>query len=317
MTKDHSRDAGRIGILLTVVLVILTSARLQVCASEAGTSNYLPGFQDTLAGVLPPPGTYLKQYFLYYQGTVSRTVAEGRIQADAKLRTPASLSVFSHVTKSKVLGSNYAFGLLIPVLKARLSGTIESPGPVRSFDKSMTGLGDIVISPIVLGWHNGRSHTLAQFAVYVPTGNYNVQRFVNSGLNRWAIEFDYWYTFLDPKTGVEVDLAPGYTIPFVNSDTDYTSGQEFHLDFAALKRFPNKLAAGLTGYAWQQVTSDSGSGARLGPIKGRVFGLGPLVTYDALVGDAIITLTAKYITEFGTKYRFQGNSGWLELAVAL
>ncbi|MCE5324354.1 transporter [bacterium] len=303
--------------LTTLAFFICLTNQSNLHASEGGTSNYLPGFQDVMTGILPPPGTYLKQYFTYYAGNVSRMVAEGRIQANAKLRTPLSLSALSHVTKTKVLGSNYAFAAVIPVLKARLSATIESPPPVRNFDKSMIGFGDIVLAPIVLGWHNGRSHKLAQFVVYVPSGNYNVERLVNSGLNRWAIEFDYWYTFLDPKTGVEIDLAPGYTIPFRNPDTDYTSGQELHVDYAALKRFPNKLGAGLTGYALWQTTPDSGPGARLGGFKGRTFGIGPLITYDAQAGNTTITLIGKFITELDTQHRFEGNSGWLELALTL
>ena len=302
-------------IAICFAVFLCNQATLQ--ASESGTSNYLPGFQDVMAGVLPPPGDYMKQYFMYYEGNVSRVVAEGRIEANAKLRTPISLSVFSHVTKTNVLGSNYAFGAVIPVIKARLSGTVESPQPVRNFDKSMSGLGDIALAPIILGWHNGRSHELAQFVVYVPSGNYNVERLVNPGLNRWAIEFDYWYTFLDPKTGVEVDLAPGYTIPFRNTDTDYTSGQELHMDYSALKRFPNKLGFGLTGYALWQTTPDSGTGAKLGDFKGRTFGIGPLITYDVQAGNTTISVIGKYISEFDTRHRFEGNSGWLELAFNL
>ena len=315
----HGRHSQRLhaGLIFIALYVVGCIGEVPSQASEGGTSNYLPGFQDILSGILPPPGTYLKQYFMNYEGNVSRVVAEGRIEANAKLRTPLSLSAFSHVTKSKVLGSNYAFGAVIPILKARLSATIESPAPVRNFDKSTTGLGDIVLAPVVLGWHNGRSHKLAQFVVYVPSGNYNVERLVNSGLNRWAIEFDYWYTFLDLKKGIEIDLAPGYTIPFRNPDTDYTSGQELHIDYAALKRFPNKLGLGLTGFAFWQTTPDSGSGAKLGSFKGRTFGIGPLITYDAAIKNTSLTLIGKYISEFGTQHRFEGNSGWLELSLAL
>ena len=314
----YQKQLLRAGILVATVFAVgCLGMRLPSLASEGGTSNYLPGYCDVLAGVLPPPGTYLKQYFLNYEGDVSRVVAEGRIQADAKLQTPISLSTFSRVTEKRILDSNYAFALVVPVLKAQLSASIQSPPPVRSVDKSMSGLGDIIISPIVLGWHNGRSHRLAQFAVYAPTGNYNVERFVNSGLNRWAIELDYWYTFLDTKAGVEFDLAPGYTIPFSNPDTNYRSGQELHIDYAALKRFPNKLGTGVTGYAFWQTTSDNGSGAKLGSFKGRIFGAGPLVTYDVKVGNTDLSLIGKYIAEFGAQHRFEGNSGWLELAMPL
>jgi hypothetical protein len=70
---------------------------------------------------------------------------------------------------------------------------------------------------------------------------------------------------LDPKTGFEVSAAPGFTFNWENPDTDYRTGTEFHVEFAVLEHFSQKFAVGVAGFHYQQITADSGAGARLGP----------------------------------------------------
>ena len=60
-----------------------------------------------------------------------------------------------------------------------------------------------------------------------------------------------------------------------NPATHYKNGDAFIWDWAVGKNLPNGLQIGAAGYAYQQLTADSGSGAKLGPFKGRVFGWSP------------------------------------------
>ena len=300
--------------LVALALILLAAPHAQ--ASESGQSAYLPGFQDTLAGYQSPPGSYFKQILYFYNGSAGKVVGEGKVKVGLHESLPIQFSMVNQVTKSRLLGSNYAWALIIPFAEPELTGQIVTPLGNISRSRSVSALSDIVIVPIMLGWHNGRSHQKAWLNIYTPTGEYNVQSFVNAGLNRWAVEFDYAYTFLDMKTGCEFDIATGYTFNFENPATNYTSGQEFHMDFAAMKHYSAAVAVGAVGYAFVQTTPDSGSGAKLGAFEGRTFALGPIVTYNTKVGSVPIGLTGKYYGEFAVSRRFEGHSYWLNISAA-
>ena len=68
---------------------------------------------------------------------------------------------------------------------------------------------------------------------------------------------------------------------FLVCKTDYQSGTQFHLDFTAGEHLP--LLGGIIGiganvFYYQQISGDSGSGARLGDFKGRTVGIGPVLS---------------------------------------
>jgi hypothetical protein len=57
----------------------------------------------------------------------------------------------------------------------------------------------------------------------------------------------------------------------------------------------------LVGYAYQQLTADSGAGATLGDFKSRVFAIGPQIGYLFPVGDMQGYLNLKGYKEFGAQ----------------
>lgn len=301
-------------VILLALLNLLLGIRVQ--CSEYRISTYFPGFRDVLVGVQPPPGFYLQERTLFYTGNVSRTLSAGRIAENAHVYIPVQFTLLESVTKTKVWGSYYAFGLIFPIVEPQISGTVQTPFGSRSFTQSISGLSQTQILPLVLGWHSGKSYQRAAMVVYAPTGNYDPLRAANTTLNRWAIEFDYGYTYLDRKTGVELDVAPGYTFNFRNPDTDYTSGQEFHIDFAALQHLSTSWAIGAVGYMFFQTTPDTGPGAILGANEGRTFALGPIAFYRSRLGGIPMTVTGKYYGEFGVSNRYAGHSYWFNMGFA-
>jgi Putative MetA-pathway of phenol degradation len=76
----------------------------------------------------------------------------------------------------------------------------------------------------------------------------------------------------------------------------------------AASQFLNEhLHLGVVGYAYQQLSGDSGEGAVLGPFESRVFGIGPQIGYKFDVND-------KGYYEFGSKHRPEGWNVWLTLS---
>ena len=116
-------------------------------------------------------------------------------------------------------------------------------------------------TPLILGWHTEYFHFIGLTNVYAPVGSYNTSRILNIGLNRWAFEPNVGITFVHPKYGQEVSLFRGYTVNFRNSATDYTTGNEFHLEDSSASICPKALPWVWPGFDDQQVTNDRGAGA--------------------------------------------------------
>ncbi|MGI9512861.1 MAG: transporter, partial [Anderseniella sp.] len=102
-----------------------------------------------------------------------------------------------------------------------------------------------------------------------------------------------------------------------NSATDYKTGEEFHLEFAALKHFSPQFNAGLAGYSYHQISGDSGTGAVLGSFKGRVTALGPHVSWTFPVGQVPVSLASRVFVEFNTKNRTEGVAGYVIVTAPL
>jgi len=169
----------------------------------------------------------------------------------------------------------------------------------------------MLVTPAALHWRFGRFNLLSAFSLYAPSGAYDRERLFNIGKNRWSFEPDIGLTWLDEVSGREASTFIGYTVNLENTATHYSSGNEFHADFALAQHLPKGFELGVAGYAFQQTTRDSGKGAVLGPFMGRVFGLGPLGGYSFTIGELPIDFTAKYEFEFGDQNCLAGNALWL------
>jgi hypothetical protein len=130
---------------------------------------------------------------------------------------------------------------------------------------------------------------------------------------------DTWgsFTWLAAKKGHELSGRAGVTWNGTNTVNQYRSGNEFHLEWAAMQHFSPQFAVGVAGYFYDQFTGDSGPGARLGPFKGRVVAVGGEADYSFKLGELPVSTKLRVYREFDTVNRFQGTSGFLTIAVPL
>src|SRR5262249_61195495 len=92
-------------------------------------------------------------------------------------------------------------------------------------------------------------------------------------------------------------------------------GIDFHLDWGASKFVDKNVHVGLVGYYFQQVTGDSGAGARLGDFKGRVLGIGPQIGFMFSAGEGYQGyLNLKGYRDFAVENRPEGWTAWVTLA---
>ncbi len=308
----------RIGTAILVTAVVCGGGR-QAAASEFGVSSYRPGLMDLFVGFVPPPGSLtIKDQFLY-QDARAHVVLEGpRIQSHAHTVAYTDALFAAYATKILLLGAYWTLGILPQV---RLADQSILAGPIGRPDSKQTstvaGLGDLILLPYLLGWNFGQFHVSTDCMLYMPTGSYDRQRIIDIGDNRWAFEPDVGVTWMQERSRIEASVFIGYTINTKNTASHYLSGDEFHADFALAEHLPHGLILGMAGYAFQQTTGDSGSGAIFGPFKGRVIALGPLIGSTFPIMRHLVTFTFKYEVEFEAQNRLTGNELWLTASCPL
>lgn len=128
------------------------------------------------------------------------------------------------------------------------------------------------------------------------------------GFNRWAFDASSSVTWLNAQKGREVSVTTGFTFNGENDDTNYETGTEFHTELAVMQHFSKAFAIGITGYHYQQVTGDSGTGATLGSFKGRVTALGPNINYNFLLGKTPVSSSVRWLHEFDVENRLEGDA---------
>ena len=259
----------------------------------------------------------------------------GKLTIDADIKVDGqvhyNLPSILWVAPGKVLGGNVGFGAIVPVgwkdvsfdLDVLATLTLGPPinetfqrGARFSGGDSSTEVGDPVLNALI-GWHQGNWHWNVGMLVNVPIGPWSNSSISNLSFNHWGLDTTAAVTWLDPKTGFEVSVAPGFTINWENPDTNYTTGTEFHVEFAVLKHFSQKFAAGIAGFHYQQITGDSGAGAVLGNFKGRVTALGPVVTYSFTVGKIPVAMQGMWLHDFDVENRLEGDLGVLTVSMPL
>jgi hypothetical protein len=236
-------------------------------AAENATGWYALGTKASMAGFVPPPGTYFVDVNLFYQGDASAASAvgvalediskaarklnlQGQLLVEAKAKVDATvyynLPSFLWVAPGKILGGNVGFGAIVPFgskdvdfdLDALATLTLGPPinqtfqrGQHFSSNDSSTDFGDPVLNALI-GWHQGNWHWNVGMLVNVPIGPWSNTSSSNLSFNHWGLDTTAAVTWLDPKTGFEVSAAPGFTFNWENSDTDYRTGTEFHVPSA-------------------------------------------------------------------------------------
>jgi hypothetical protein len=295
-------------LCLAIVAAAAVLGASSVQAAEGGQSPYLKGYRDVLSGILPPePGIYLRNDTVYYSGDVGQAVLNGRVEAGLEVSTVADLVSATKVTGAHLFGGQYAYGVAAGLVWAEVE--VSATGARRSLevDDDVTNFSDVILLPVVLGWHKGSSHWSAGAGVVVPNGTYDTDKLANTSHNYPTLLFTGSYTWFDPNAGWDASVAGAYLINGKNQATDYTTGNLLHVDAAVTRHF-GKWQAGLVGYAMVQTTDDHGPGARLGAFRSQVYGAGPIVGYDVQIAGRPVTLLGKWYREFDGNNTVEGDT---------
>lgn len=288
-----------------VVCAVLAMALFtggQVWATEGGGGAYPNGAEDFMSGAVPPPGTYLINYFDYYAADRFNDNNGNKAPFSFDVNVYANTFRLIHITKLKFLGGFWGMHVFLPLVKMDVHSSPAGSG-------SKEGLGDIIIDPVILSWHGKNWHAATGVDIYCPTGSFNKFRAANIGRNYWTFEPIIAGTY-QSDSGFEVSAKFMYDFNTRNTDTDYRSGQEFHVDYTVAQKIGN-LRLGAGGYYYQQTTGDKTSG----PVnfgKGMTISVGPQAKYD----HKNMSLVFKYLFEVDARNRPQGNNLWTKFVYA-
>jgi len=312
----------KMGLVLCLLLLALAVFPRSAAATEGGQSVYVPGAYGNFGmGMIPGPGVYFNDWGYWYSGSVGKTLLNGHLQVNATENEYVNSFEFTGVSSLKLLGGRYWGGVFVGIASASLNvgATLDAFGHTLSGSTSASqgGVGDPYIIPVGLAWDAGDFHISAYEGVNIPLGEYNPNNVISIGHNYWAYDTNVAASYLNQKTGFTVGADAGYLINSINPATQYQSGQEFHLDVSVGQYLTDSFGVALVGYAYQQTTGDSGSGAILGPFEGTAYGIGPAVQGIVMMGKTPVVFEGEWIHQFGVVNQFAGDYYQFNISVQL
>jgi hypothetical protein len=329
----QSASRSRISVIIAMLACAAPSAAF---ADAGGVSFWLPGQFGSLAAAPGQPGWGAAM--IYYHTSVdasgaaaaARQVEIGRFSRTASLslnvnldaRADLGLFIPSYTFETPVFGGQLAVSMatIVGRNRASLDGTLTasigglSATRQGSLTDTVEGFGDLY-PMATLKWNAGVHNYMTYINGDIPVGAYNASDLANLGIGHGAIDGGVGYTYFDPTKGHEFSFVTGLTYNFRNPDTDYRNGVDWHLDYAASQWLSKQFFVGVVGYAYQQLTADSGQPAILGDFKSRVFGIGPQVGYVFPAANGMQGfLGVKGYYEFEAENRPEGWNAWVTLA---
>jgi hypothetical protein len=323
---------------LVGVTAIATVALPQIVhADESGVSFWLPGFFGSLAAVPQTPGWSLGVVDYHTSVGASGSVAAAKeiqiggfpatvnVNLNANLNAQADLLLVAptYTFGTPVLGGQLAvsmmgiFGRVNTSIAGTLTADVGGLAATRmgSISDTLVSVGDLYPT-VQLKWNAGVNNYMTYATGDIPVGAYDPNRLSNIGLGHGAIDGGGGYTYFNPKTGHEFSGVGGFTYNFKNPDTGVQSGVDFHFDWGASQFLSKQLFVGLVGYAYQQITDDTGGSPLLGGFRSRVLGVGPQIGYLFPVGNMQGYLNLKGYGEFDAANRPSGWNTWLTFSIS-
>ena len=318
---------GRWGTAMAVAAAtgaLVEFAPISARADNGGLSFWLPGIFGSLAAAPAVPGWSTATIYLHLQqsaGGNKEFVQRGSVVAGLNARADALVQGFTYTFGTPFLGGQAAVTVLgapgnVDVgIDATLTGPRGNTISGHASDNRWTAT-DLFYQG-TLKWNQGVHNEMVYVTGNIPSGTYDSTRLANLSFGFVAVDAGAGYTYLDPKTGHEFSIVGGFTYSFENTSLQYQNGIDFHVEWAASQFVSKNVLVGLGGYYFQQLTGDSGAGAKLGEFKGRVLGIGPQIGFIFPVTEGYQGyLNLRGFKDFAAENRPEGWTTWVTFAVS-
>jgi hypothetical protein len=300
MTNVHPRRCSITIAAAIAALLLLPSTT----AAQLNGFN-IKGDAGLKAGSQAPPGAYVPIPLYFYTADAVKD-GDGNELLTGNLDAALFGIGLNVVTTKKVLGGNYGFLAILPWANNRVQGA-------EDFDSNPgTGLTDMYIQPINLGWHQPRADFTAAYGLAIPTGRYEDGASNNTGLGMWGHELLVGTTvYLNEARSFHA--ATVATLDFLSEkkDSETKPGNIFNLEGGIGADFlKGGLTAGLAYYGTFKLTEDKFDSPLVSALlreKNRVWGLGPEVTLAIATKQAVYGfVTVRYQWELAARTTTEG-----------
>ncbi|GGE65403.1 hypothetical protein GCM10011533_17230 [Streptosporangium jomthongense] len=213
----------------------------------AANGHYVPGVEGIGGPAVPPPGVYYRGYLVHYDIDNLRDGQGNKAPGKNTGEVTALANRFIWITDKTFLGANYGMEAIVPLQDTSLN--FRGLG-VKDSD---SGLGDIFIGPVVLGWHGQQWDAVFAAGHWFDTASYEPTEPASIGKGygttmltlggSWHFDADKRWSF---------SALSRYEIKTEQDDTDITPGDSWLVEWALSHRLDSGLNVGLVGYeAWQ------------------------------------------------------------------
>jgi hypothetical protein len=308
--------------ICSLLLTLAVAGTASPAYAQLNGENLL-GDMGVKSGTQPAPGLYVGNvYYRYKTDTIKGPDGSTMIFDPTRSGSQtinAAVPLVVYVSKKKLLGGNIGMVAVVPIA----SGALEAPGLGLS-ESASTGLSDLYVMPLQLGWQKRRFDALAGVALFAPTGRYSAGASDNLGKGMWSYELSGGGTFyFDRKRSLSV-ATTAYWETHSKKDgevhvqgitvNDVKVGQLLTLEGGVGKSFLHGAASvGVAYYAQWKVTADDMTVSVPGVPElsdgHRVLAIGPDITIPIATRKRLISLVnVRYMWETGARIKTQGQS---------
>ena len=273
---------------ITQLTLAATFAATSLCAQAGG--HYVPGVEGIQAASVPPPGMYYLGYLVNYSIDELRLPGSSNTVPLSNTGTVSALANrLVYISGTKVLGADYGVEAIVPVLRTSLN--FNAPG----ISESSSGVGDIYLGPLVLGWHGSNWDAVAAAGFWLDNANSDKPSSPGNGYRSTMFTGGGTYYFDDAKTWSGSALLR-YE---VNSrkNNDFKPGNQVSMEWGFGKSL-GAVQVGLVGYDQWQTSNDSGPGATGDQAERHAIGVE--LVYP-LMKEAGVMLKAAYYDEYSAR----------------
>jgi hypothetical protein len=269
-----------------IVLAALT-ALASMGASAAG--HYVPGVEGIQAASVPPPGMYYLGYLVNYSIDELRAPGSNTVPGSNTGTVSALANRLVYISSTKVLGADYGVEAIVPVVRKSLAFN------AASISESDTGVGDIYLGPLVLGWHGSNWDAVAAAGLWFDNASSNGKSLPGNGYKSTMLTGGGTYYFDAAKKWTGSALVR-YEMNS-KDDSGFEPGDQVTMEWGFAKSI-GPVQVGVVGYDQWQTSKDSGTLASGN--KSARHAIGAEVVYP-LMKEAGVMLKAAYYNEYSAK----------------
>ena len=289
-------------IMFSLILLIIFS--LPASGQERG--QYIPGTGGLNSGMQTPEGVTYANFFFWYPSTKFKNQNGDEAAINFDLDLLVDLNLLAYTTKAKFFGATYGMAVAVPIVNTPVSL------PRLGAGISPTGIGDIYVEPINLGWKLKKADVKVAYGFVAPTGRFDSVGNETTTTDYWGHELTFASTvYLDKTKLTQFSFSTNWEFHQKKRHEDLKVGNNMTLEAGVGKIFVKNdgkqlIQFGVVGYSEFQLTNDSGTHvpALTANNKDRVFAIGP--EFGVILPTKKLNFMVRVLPEFGARNRTQG-----------